>query len=480
MYKRASDSWLRHWDFILLDLAVLQLSYVMSCVLRNGLQNPYGTSFYLNTALMICMADICAAFLFEGYRGIMRRGRYQEFRAVLKHVVSVCAIEAVYLFLSKSADKFSRISFVSFVVLSILLLYAERCLWKHYLLRHKKISYRKRALIVVTVSPMADEVLRTVQANTFNELEIIGVILTDRGDLVGTDLQGIPVLCTKEELPEYIRTRWVDDVLVEQGDGRGMPGHFTELCVNMGVAVHTGIARAAEPSTNRQLDRVGGYLVLSQMLRLISRRQMAAKRLMDIAGAAVGLILTGLVTIFLAPAIYLASPGPIFFSQIRVGRNGRKFKIYKFRSMYMDAEQRKKELMEKNEMKGFMFKMEADPRIIGSGPDGTKRGLGWFIRKTSMDELPQFLNILKGDMSLVGTRPPTVDEWERYDYHHRGRMAVKPGLTGLWQVSGRNDITDFEEVVRLDKEYIQNWNLGLDVKILLQTVLVVLRGDGAR
>lgn len=116
----------------------------------------------------------------------------------------------------------------------------------------------------------------------------------------------------------------------------------------------------------------------------------------------------------------------------------------------MDAEERKKELMKQNEMKGLMFKMENDPRIIGSGADGSKHGLGWFIRKTSLDEFPQFWNVLKGDMSLVGTRPPTVDEWKQYEPYHRGRLAVKPGLTGMWQVSGRSDITDFEEVVKLD------------------------------
>ena len=147
--------------------------------------------------------------------------------------------------------------------------------------------------------------------------------------------------------------------------------------------------------------------------------------------------------------------------------------------MYPDAEQRKKDLMKDNQMNGYMFKMDADPRVIGSGPDGTRHGIGWFIRKTSIDEFPQFWNVLKGEMSLVGTRPPTVDEWEKYQYHHRGRLAVKPGLTGLWQVSGRSSITDFEEVVRLDVEYIQKWDMGLDLKILLRTIWVVLSGRGA-
>ena len=200
---------------------------------------------------------------------------------------------------------------------------------------------------------------------------------------------------------------------------------------------------------------------------------------MDICGGLVGCILTGIIFLFVAPAIYIKSPGPIFFSQYRVGKNGRKFKIYKFRSMYMDAEERKKELMKQNRVSdGLMFKMENDPRVIGS-EKGPGKGIGNFIRKTSLDEFPQFFIVLKGDMSLIGTRPPTVDEWEKYELHHRARLAIKPGLTGMWQVSGRSDITDFEEVVRLDKEYITNWNIGLDIKILFKTVMVVLRKDGS-
>ena len=153
--------------------------------------------------------------------------------------------------------------------------------------------------------------------------------------------------------------------------------------------------------------------------------------------------------------------------------------MYKFRSMYMDAEERKKELMEQNEMQGLMFKMENDPRIIGS-EKGPGKGIGNFIRKTSIDELPQFWNILKGDMSLVGTRPPTVNEYEQYDLHHKIRLSMNPGLTGMWQVSGRNEITDFEEVVRLDAEYIRKWSLGLDIMILLKTVKVVLVRKGSK
>ena len=231
------------------------------------------------------------------------------------------------------------------------------------------------------------------------------------------------------------------------------------------------------------MEKIGNYTVLTTSINYASARQLCLKRLMDIAGGLVGCIVTVILFIFVAPAIYIASPGPIFFSQERVGKNGKKFKMYKFRSMYMDAEERKAELMKDNKLgDGKMFKLDFDPRVIGNKalPDGTRKtGIGDFIRRTSIDEFPQFFNVLKGDMSIVGTRPPLVSETNLYELHHRARLAIKPGITGMWQVSGRSDIIDFEEVVRLDKKYIENWDIGLDIKILLKTVMVVAKKDGS-
>ena len=225
------------------------------------------------------------------------------------------------------------------------------------------------------------------------------------------------------------------------------------------------------------------YTVLTTTMNYATDRQALAKRVLDILGGLVGCILTGVIFIFIAPAIYISSPGPIFFSQTRIGQNGKPFKMYKFRSMYMDAEERKAELMAQNKMSdGRMFKLDFDPRVIGNKilPDGTKKtGIGEFIRKTSLDEFPQFWNVLNGTMSLVGTRPILQDELRQYELHHRARIAIKPGITGMWQVSGRSDITDFEEVVRLDTEYISNWSFSLDIKILFKTVIMVLKREGS-
>ena len=181
-------------------------------------------------------------------------------------------------------------------------------------------------------------------------------------------------------------------------------------------------------------------------------------------------MICGLVSIVLVPAIR-KDGGPAIFAQTRIGKNGRHFTFYKFRSMCVDAEDKKRELLEQNTMQGGMFKMDNDPRI-------TK--IGRFIRKTSLDELPQFWNVLKGDMSLVGTRPPTVDEYETYTPEQKRRLSFKPGITGLWQVSGRSEIKNFDEVVKLDVAYIDGWTIWKDIEILLKTIKVVLMKDGAK
>ena len=276
----------------------------------------------------------------------------------------------------------------------------------------------------------------------------------------------------------------MDEIFIFMNSDLDYPMELVEDFNQMGITTHVAIARTRSQEDPKQfVERIGGVVYMTKTMNYASARQLFLKRAIDIAGGLVGCLLMVLIMIVVGPIIYLSSPGPIFFAQERIGRNGRKFKMYKFRSMYMDAEERKKELMSQNKIgDGMMFKMDFDPRIIGNKilPDGTKKtGIGQFIRRTSLDEFPQFINVLKGDMSLVGTRPPTIDEWEKYESHHRARMAFRPGITGLWQVSGRSNITDFEEVVNLDTKYIDNWSIGQDVKIIFRTVKSMLQSEGA-
>ena len=245
-----------------------------------------------------------------------------------------------------------------------------------------------------------------------------------------------------------------------------------KMCKDMNLTIHNVIYENDTFDTNSYVQDLFNYTVLTNTNHAVNSEDLFVKRLFDILGSLVGLILTLILTIIIGPIIYFSDKGPIFYSQIRVGKNGKKFKMYKFRSMYTNADEIKNQYMKDNIMDGPIFKIDNDPRII--------KGIGNFIRKTSLDEFPQFLNVLMGDMSLVGTRPPTVDEYEKYDFHHMSRLSIKPGITGLWQVSGRNNISDFDEIVRLDNEYINNWSLKLDIKILFETVFIVLLGKGAK
>ena len=302
--------------------------------------------------------------------------------------------------------------------------------------------------------------------------------------MVGTKILDVPVVATAKTVVDYVCEKWISEAIIVRNPDEPYPAELIEELIHAGVTVHLSLTRIKKIVGKKQMvEKIGGYTVLTSSLNFASPKQLFVKRLMDIAGGLVGCLMTAVVFIFVAPLIYIQSPGPIFFTQERVGYNGKRFKIYKFRSMYSDAEERKAALMRENKMSdGKMFKLDFDPRVIGNRilPDGRrKKGIGDFIRRTSIDELPQFFNVLKGDMSIVGTRPPLIDEVAQYELHHRARLAIKPGITGLWQVSGRSNITDFEEVVALDTQYISEWNIGLDIRILLKTVMVVLKGDGS-
>jgi len=323
---------------------------------------------------------------------------------------------------------------------------------------------------------MVETAAASVRNNHFEHYRFSGIALFDSKAGVGETVDGTEIVAGKDTLLEYICREWVDEVFIQLPLGFPYPKDLIQTLITMGVTTHVTLFEATELQGQKQVvERLGDYTVLTNSINMASAKQSIYKRGLDLVGGLVGCILTIFFAFIIGPIIYMQSPGPIFFSQVRVGKNGRRFKLYKFRSMYPDAEMQKKNLGEQNSIKdGMMFKMENDPRIIGG-----KNGIGSFIRKYSIDEFPQFWNVLKGDMSLVGTRPPTIDEWEKYDLHHRVRLAIKPGITGLWQVSGRSNIKDFEEVVRLDREYITNWTMGLDMKILFKTVEVVLGKKGA-
>ena len=468
MYKKERKSWAKHLDFILLDILCLQLAFMISYFIRLGISLPYWNEPYQRLAIILVLLDICVAFFTEAYKGILRRNKFQELQAVIIHCTTVFVGLLVYMYAIKQSAVYSRQMLFVYLFFSIVFEFIGRILLKKNIRKRILNSRYRSVMIIVTTKECVEECLKNFENMEYTEFSVNGVVVVDE-QLKGTTIRGIPVVANADDFFEYVRTNVVDEVFIN-GNTRQSSEALANDLLEMGITVHYSLVKETQMVSNRVIENLGNYLVLTSSMKIASPRQLFVKRLMDIVGSMIGLILTGIAFLIFAPIIKKQSPGPIFFSQVRVGKNGRQFKFYKFRSMNVNAEEQKKDLMAQNEMEGHMFKMADDPRIFP---------IGNFMRKYSIDELPQFFNILKGDMSLVGTRPPTVEEFENYDLKHKARLGIKPGLTGMWQVSGRSEIKNFEEVVGLDTYYISHWDLGLDIKILLKTIQVVLTGRGS-
>ncbi len=483
MYKRIENEWVKHLDFMLLDLLGFQVAYRLSYLFLLWYADYTNESFYSNQVFIFVFLQVIVSLIMVPYSQILRRKNDAELLNVVKVTAVIMILDIIYLFIVKETHIISRVFFFVLSVTAVLIIWTFRAVYKKYLRTKKGMKEREKALIIFTYSHRAEEVLNELLKRPYNDYIIKGIYLLDEEKSDRSEIQGIPLIDTNVPLFDAIGHEWVDEAFFFLSPDQLLPKCFIDTLLKMGITIHFSYTSFfEEEGVMQRTDKIGSYYVVTNSLKIVNATSMAAKRIFDIIGGLVGCLLTGIIYMFIAPIIYIQSPGPIFFSQWRLGKNGRKFKIYKFRSMYMDAEERKKEYMAQNKMSGLMFKMDDDPRIIGSerkDKNGKPRGIGNFIRKTSLDEFPQFWNVLIGDMSLVGTRPPTVDEWEQYDANHRVRMCVKPGITGAWQVSGRSKITDFNEVVKLDTMYVRNWNILLDIIILFKTIGVVLRSEGA-
>lgn len=484
MYIYSKNSLWKHIDFVVLDVVVMAVSYVAAYYIRHG--NLQFSELYYQIAAALFFAFLCWVALMAPYQGILRRGMAKEMWNVFCMDTMFLGLSTCALFFVKHSEAFSRSVLFYFLLLDGTLTWTLRTILKRYLaIRYRNDKGRK--WMVLTSEEESQKILDQYYYQQQGDVEIVSLALLGKDENPQQPGSGaaqsehvensqqkpypVSVLRTEEEMWEYLRTNPVDEVLV--GSVTYSDKNTQDILlvmVEMGLTVHLNVGDLPMFLPNQTVHHVGGMTVITGAMKMVDPLQVFLKRAIDIAGSLVGLLITAVLSIFVIPAIKLDSPGPVFFAQNRVGKNGRIFKMYKFRSMYVDAEERKKELMAQNQMEGLMFKMDNDPRI-------TK--VGAFIRKTSIDELPQFWNVLKGDMSLVGTRPPTVDEYEQYELLHKRRLSIKPGITGLWQVSGRSAITDFEEVLALDTKYIMEWSIVNDIKLLLKTIVVVLRRKGA-
>lgn len=433
---------------------------------------------------LLLLAFVVTFLCFDQTENIIRRSWLGELKiAVLFNVLMLAAFTAL-LVLTKAAMSDSRYLVLGIVIANSFLMFLLHQILKRYLRNSETIKSLAALVGVVTTTDRIDGFLKELRKDWTKSVR--GIALLDAGqEKLGNDYKGIPIKVVGSNFLDWVRRDSLDEIYINvpYDSGMSLLPYLTEL-ESMGVTIHFNVPLLEKlhdqsdsekatwyPNPTKSVEEYGDISMITLKATKRSFSDMVIKRCIDIVGGLVGLIISLPIIAVVAIPLKLESPGPLLFKQKRVGLNGRVFSIYKLRSMYVDAEERKKELMAKNEMNGLMFKMTDDPRI-------TK--VGKFIRKTSIDELPQFFNVLKGDMSLVGTRPPTLDEYNRYESHHKRRLSMKPGITGMWQVSGRSNIEDFEEVVKLDVAYIDHWSIWLDFKILAKTVLVVFGHVGAK
>jgi exopolysaccharide biosynthesis polyprenyl glycosylphosphotransferase len=410
------------------------------------------------------------------YASHRKRSLGQIIWNMVKAVSASMLILILCLYLMKITDV-SRLLLAVFYLLNISLLSLSKGTIHALLRRYRRKGYNFRNILVVGSKERAKEVIQHIRENPGSGFRILGCLDLDEKDVGREVTNGVKVTGTVSQLEKLLWDKVVDELIfamplrkVENAE------KYIALAEELGISVRIipdwqiHKLRYSPIIASIQFEEFLGFPTMALVTTPIRRGELLIKSAFDLLFAALIVLLFLPLFLIVSMAIKLSSKGPVFFKQERCGLNGRRFMIYKFRTMVADAEARRSELETLNETDGPVFKIRNDPRIIPY--------LGTFLRKTGLDELPQLINVLKGEMSLVGPRPPIPSEVERYDVWQRRRLSMKPGLTCLWQTSpGRNDIT-FEEWMNLDLRYIDTWSLGLDFKILLRTARAVLLGEG--
>lgn len=464
--------WLVNMVNFTADVVLILVAYVLANWLRNGYMtgSEAGLLELLNKqyVLVACLYAVCigvAYVICRLYGSFRFRNFFHEARTIaLINGVGILGVGAV-LYIARLTD-FSRLVLGFFYVLSVGFVLAKRVVLRGILRRSRSLGYTQRDLIVVGEGDLASRYIRFVQANARYGFRLAGYVAEGLHPEYGAAR-----LCGYGDFSALLSSRRVDQVVFAlSGADLDHLGAMIAACGRYGAKASV-IPQYNDFIPATPTVEAAGNLKLINVRSTPDKGPVWAfvKRGMDLVGAGLGLVLASPIMLVTAIAVKRCDGGPAIFAQERMGKNGVRFKMYKFRSMYMDAEERLAELQKFNEVDGPAFKMENDPRITP---------VGRFIRKTSIDELPQLVNILKGDMSIVGPRPPIPREVEQYTDWDWGRLAVKPGLTCYWQVSGRSNLS-FDEWMKLDLKYVEEQGFFTDMKILFKTVGVVLRGDGA-
>jgi exopolysaccharide biosynthesis polyprenyl glycosylphosphotransferase len=464
----------------LFDLAVMVVAFALATVPTLGVGRTISMQAFFSMRVKMENFIIFAGLLLMWHVLFSAMGLYASHRlsgraAEILEVVKATAFSS--LGLAAVGELFHLImTTVSFLIVFFLvssgLLIVSRLVLRTVLAQARLRGRNTRNVLIIGTGERAVEFAERIQSNPALGYRVMGFADHFWEGLEHFRRTGHPMACDLENLPQFLRTNVVDEVVIALPvrSFHAEASRIAALCEEQGI-----ILRVPSNLFNLKLSRSGveeveGHASITHYTGVMDGWPVVVKRVVDFCLALAALIVVSPVFVLVAALIKITSPGPVFFTQKRIGRNKRRFTIYKFRSMTIDAESKMQQLEHLNELSGPVFKIKDDPRITP---------LGRFLRKTSIDELPQLINVLKGDMSLVGPRPMSVRDFELFseDWHRR-RFSVRPGITCLWQVNGRNSIP-FEQWMELDMQYIDKWSLWLDLKILAKTIPAVLRGSGA-
>jgi exopolysaccharide biosynthesis polyprenyl glycosylphosphotransferase len=462
------------------DLAIMVFAFALATVLALGVGRVISIADFFSIrvrlgnvllfiALLFLWHNIFAALdLYESHR---MSSRWSETWEVLKASILgtlVLGGAALLFHISMVSPLFLAV----FFMISTAMLALSRVALRTALSRARAHGRNSRNVLIVGTNRRAIEFAERIENRAELGYRVIGFADRDWRGIEQFRQSGRTFACELENLPAFLRSNVVDEVVI------ALPirslhddaSRIAALCEEQGIILRLPSNIFNLKHAQSDAEELGGHSSIMHYTGQIQGWSVVVKRAVDFCLALVALVAVSPVMILAAALIKLTSPGPVFFTQKRIGQNKRRFSIYKFRSMTVDAEARMKQIEHLNEQKGPVFKIKHDPRITP---------VGRFLRKTSIDELPQLFNVLRGDMSLVGPRPMSVRDYELFseDWHRR-RFSVRPGITCLWQVAGRNSIP-FEQWMELDMQYIDKWSLWLDIKILAKTIPAVLRGSGA-
>ena len=466
---------------VLFDVAVLTALFVLLALLRRHAPGywhldllpdrqvlvQYDPSRSYWQLIPILPLWIGALHLFDAFDGLRRVGRQTLFFRVTGAVLTAFFGLLVLLFSVQAANLSSRTVLFGFAFSSVPVLFLAHVAMGWWL-RHSRVQqYQVQRVVVVGPPDAARKMRRNLLADPEQGFDVVGVVFPETPEQSMDDLQP---LGTIHDLPEILLNQPIQQVFLSARLWREPQIRpIAELCENLGVRFSITANFLDIRHGKAIVQDLGGWSVLTFTQTPTSGVALGVKRLLDVLVSGLGLLLLSPMLSLVALLVKLQDGGPVLFIQERVGLYGRLFPMYKFRTMVVDAEKKRQEVAHLNEMDGPVFKITHDPRITR---------LGAFLRKTSLDEFPQLWNVLTGDMSLVGPRPPIMSEVRQYEHWQRRRLSMKPGITCIWQVSGRNEV-DFQTWMKMDLEYIDNWSLLLDLKLFLMTLPVVLLRRGA-